>query len=386
VATRSARVLIVGGGIGGLTAAVGLQQAGFDVTVYERAEGMQTAQVGRAFIMWNNAMRVLTELGIADQVHAAGSTPIEWFENRKANGDVVIRWPVGELSRRLGLPHPVGIKRSALHGILSSAVYDGTIQYMSECAGFEQDSEGVTVRFKDGKEVRGHVLIAADGSRSNLRAQLFGAHSPRYVGATMWNAIVPFDHEITRVGAFRELQAPRVRFKTFPVSEDEVYWTYATKMPVGGSDPEGGMKTELLRRTERFMEPAQALVEAAHSVNRVDVAGGTPAEVWVKGRVALMGDAAHATTPWLGQGAAQSMEDALVLMRSLRDHRDDLEAGLRAYEARRKPRATKIMLRSYNLAKRSMVGGPGYKIGSFMLKRMSSSAFKQHERDMTYQF
>jgi 2-polyprenyl-6-methoxyphenol hydroxylase-like FAD-dependent oxidoreductase len=88
----------------------------------------------------------------------------------------------------------------------------------------------------------------------------------------------------------------------------------------------------------------------------------------------------------LGQGAAQSMEDALVLMRSLRDHRDDLEAGLRAYEARRKPRATKIMLRSYNLAKRSMVGGPGYKIGSFMLKRMSNSAFKQHERDMTYQF
>jgi 2-polyprenyl-6-methoxyphenol hydroxylase-like FAD-dependent oxidoreductase len=212
---------------------------------------------------------------------------------------------------------------------------------------------------------------------------VFGKSEVRYSGITLWHTIVDFDHEVMRHPAFRELGGPGVRFKSFPVSETQMYWSCLTKAPQGEQDPEEGPKQRILELTRGFAEPTRQLIEAASAIYRADITGREPATIWGRGRMTMLGDAVHPTTPVLGQGASQAMEDGLVLAKCLSRY-DDPEYALRAYEAIRIPRATKISKQSWSTAQRSMLSNPGYTISIMIQKRLRPLIVKGYQKTVSY--
>src|SRR5262245_56116800 len=167
MAQRPPRVIIVGGGIGGLAAAVSLRRAGVEATVFERAA--ELGEVGSAFFVWTNGMRALQEMGLADQVEALGDQ-IEHSEYSSRSGKLLAEWQCGDVARRLGAPN-VAVPRSDLQRVLAEAARDALV-LGRECTGVTQDDSGVTARFADGGEEQGDVLVAADGINSVVAESL----------------------------------------------------------------------------------------------------------------------------------------------------------------------------------------------------------------------
>ena len=162
------KVLVVGAGVGGLTTAIALRRAGIDVEVYERRADATKILTGSGIHLWQNAVRALQQLGVADRVQAVGEV-VEKMEWRTPSGSLIAEWPVGELSRTLGAP-AIGISRADLTDALRGALPEGTVRLGWNASGYTQDATGVTVRFDNGEEARGDVLIGADGVNSITRA------------------------------------------------------------------------------------------------------------------------------------------------------------------------------------------------------------------------
>ncbi len=340
------RVLVAGGGIGGLATAIALRQAGIDVTVFERAPDLRELEVGLGIHMWQNATRALRTLGV-DTIEAAGEST-ERMEWRNARGRFLAAWNVGDLGRKLGAP-AVGLVRSQLQAALAARVEDGVVRTGSELVDFREDGSGVVARFADGSEERGDVLVGADGLHSLVRARLHGRREPTYAGYMIWNATVELPEGLVPPQVFRESWGPGARFGFFPVG-GRTYWFCIARAPAGGSDPPGGRKAAVLARCRGWAKPTGAVIEHTPEevIGRADIVGRDPLEQWGRGRVTLLGDAAHPMTPNLGQGAAQAIEDALVLATCLGGHADPASA-LRAYEARRSGRTASIMKRAWTI-------------------------------------
>jgi 2-polyprenyl-6-methoxyphenol hydroxylase-like FAD-dependent oxidoreductase len=339
-------VIVVGGGIGGLASAIALREAGLDVTVSERAASLADLEVGLGIHLWQNAVRALRKLGI-DDVASLGE-PMERMEWRNARGRFLAAWNVGELGRRLGAP-AVGLVRARLQAALAARVEPGVVRAASELVDFEETASEVHARFADGSEERADVLVGADGLRSFVRGRLHGPAEPRYAGYAIRNATVELPAGIVPPHVFREIWGPATRFGFFPVG-GRTYWFCIAKAPPGAVDPDGARKQAVLERLRGWAEPTSRIVELTpeESVNHADVRDREPLASWGRGRVTLLGDAAHAMTPNLGQGAAQAMEDALSLAAHLRDDADPVSA-LRGYESERAPRTADISKRAWTI-------------------------------------
>jgi 2-polyprenyl-6-methoxyphenol hydroxylase-like FAD-dependent oxidoreductase len=202
--------------------------------------------------------------------------------------------------------------------------------------GFEQVRGGVVAHFADGREARGGVLVGADGLHSVVRDQLLGRKPPRYAGYVAWRGTARFDHAALASGTFIETWGCGVRFGLVPVGRGFVYW-YATKSTArDGSDVRGQLKSALLRLFHGWHAPIEDVIDATDeaAILRNDICDRPPARRWGGGRVTLLGDAAHPTTPDLGQGACLAIEDAVALAATLSKRRS-LVAALRSYETRR---------------------------------------------------
>jgi 2-polyprenyl-6-methoxyphenol hydroxylase-like FAD-dependent oxidoreductase len=340
-------VIVVGAGVGGLATAVALRQAGIDVAVFERSADVRQLHSGLGIFLWQNAGRVLRKLG----VEPVGG-PVERMEWQRASGRSIAGWPVGELSRTLGVP-ALGTVRADLHAQLVTEVGDGVLHMNSELVAFDADDAGVTARFADGREVRGSTLIGADGIRSLVRATLHGDEEPKYAGYMIRNAVADLPEGLVPGDVFRELWGPATRFGFFPVG-GRTYWYCMAAAPRGSSDSAAGRKADVLSRCRGWAHPTEAMIDATpeDSIGRADIVARDPLKQWGRGRVTLLGDAAHAMTPNLGQGAAQAMEDAVVLASCLRESQD-IASALRAYETRRAERTASIMKRAW------MIGDSG---------------------------
>lgn len=350
MATAEKRALIVGGGLGGLSTALALRRTGWDPIVFERVPDLRQAQVGGGLHLWPNALRVLRQLGIVDRVEAAGARQRR-AEFVTASGKPIADADLDEHEREYGVA-PIGISRGALHEILTEAVGDA-LETSADCTGFDQDADGVTARFSDGREERGSFLVAADGLHSRLRARLHaGEPEPFYVGYAIWRALLENGVDLTPPGTFRIVWGPGARFVFYPVGGQRLYWAAIANAPEGGDDPPEGRKASLLARFEGWPDPTTRLIEAANeqAIFRTDNYTRKPAKRWGEGRVTLLGDAAHPMLFNVGQGACQSMEDAIVLARNLSES-DDVASALRAYEASRMPPTAKLMKLSLRLGR-----------------------------------
>jgi salicylate hydroxylase len=344
------RALVAGGGIGGLAAALGLARAGWEVTVFERAEGF--GEVGAGLQMSPNACRVLRWLGIHQAVEAAAFRPQTAEMRDGQNGTSIYRVALGEAAEtRWGAPY-LHVHRADLHGALHRAAVAAGVVLATGSAveSYGNRPESVRLRLADGSVHTGDLLIAADGLRSALREVLNGPEVPEFSGQVAWRGTIPAEHlppglvapgATVWAGAGRHLVTYYLRggsLVNFVAVEERDDWT-AEDWSVAG-DPE-----RLRAGFEGWHEDVSTVLA---TVGRSFVWGlfTRPEQVrWCDGRVALLGDAAHAMLPFMAQGAAMALEDAAVLVRRLGET-DDIPAALLAYEDERFPRVARVQAQS----------------------------------------
>lgn len=368
------RALIIGGGIGGLCAAIALRQAGIDVTVFERVTEMQ--EVGAGLTLWTNAVRALQKLGLTDALQAIG-TPCTRATIYSWQGTILSETPIDELLKKFKVAS-VGVHRADLQAVLLSMLAEGVVQPGTQCTGFTQNEKGVCAYFADGKEAWGDVLIGADGIHSVIRSQLFGQAKPRYAGYTAWRSVTSF--QVEKEGEEFETWGRGKRFGFVPLNNGRVYWFATRNMPQGRGDGAMGRKGEVLDLFRGWHEPIEALIKATEesAILRNNIYDRKPLHHWGEGRITLLGDAAHPMTPNMGQGGCQAIEDALVLAVCLRNA-SNMEAALRAYEEKRIKRTAAIVKRSRTIGRVAQWENPlACSIRDALLKRTPSDVlFKQ---------
>ena len=325
------KAVVVGGGIGGLAAAVALGRRGWQVEVLEQAD--RSAGAGAGLSLWPNALRALEELGLADAVRAraalGGPAGI-----RDRGGRWLSRTDTAEIGRRYG--RVAMVHRADLLGILLDAVPGPALRHGVTVRGVRPDG---TVLHSAGTS-RGDLVVGADGIHSAVRRTLWpDAAPPRYAGYTAWQTVtapVP-------VGDSSESWGHGERFGYAELADGRVYCFAVANAPQG-RDGEG--LAGLRRRFAGWHDPIPALLAAAgpDEVLHHDLFDLPPLPTYVRGGVVLLGDAAHAMTPNLGQGACQALEDAVVLAAAL-----DGGGGLPAYDRQRRPRTRMVAARARRL-------------------------------------
>lgn len=332
------RILVAGGGIGGLTAAIALAQRGHEVEVLERAPELRA--VGAGLTVQINAMRAFARIGLEERVAEAGQV-MRRGHVLHSDGAVISEIDLGALAEELGAPS-VGIHRAELQRVLVEALGSVPLRLGHEVRRFDQDERGVTVTLADGSRREADVLVGADGIHSAIRAQLHGDAAPDYAGYTCWRGVcanrgvVPPDETSETWGAGR-------RFGLVPIGGGLLYWFAVADAPEGGQDgPEP--KAELLARFEGWHPACVRAIRATapDALFRMDIADRPTVHPWGEGRVTLLGDAAHAMTPNLGQGACMAIEDAVVLASAFGEEADPA-AALRLYEERRAERTDAVV-------------------------------------------
>ena len=335
------RAIVAGAGMGGLSAAIALRDAGFDVVVFERMK--RFLDVG-AFSLWTNAMLALKKLGVADAVTARGAA-LTSMEIRNSRGRLLKTFPLGEIGRRCGAP-TVGVHRADLQAALAERLGKDLVQFGAECVGFEEHGSHVVARLADGRTEQADLLIGADGIQSKIRVQLLGDEPPHYPGFTCWRSATK-PRSGAEVGpTFVQLYGRGAAFGLFPIAPGTVCW-YGTK-----AAPEGGARRgspaewrrAALQQFGDWWAPVAAVIEGTddNGVVQQDIYDRDPIESWSRGRVVLLGDAAHPAPPTLGQGGCMAIEDAVVLGRCLRNEAD-IPTALRAFVAARVGRTSMIV-------------------------------------------
>jgi 2-polyprenyl-6-methoxyphenol hydroxylase-like FAD-dependent oxidoreductase len=347
------RAIVVGAGIGGLSAALALRRRGIDVDVYERSA--ELTDVGAGISLWANALKALHQLGLKDRLDAMSFSSPEGVL-RNARGSILSRTSAREFTARFGMPVTV-FHRAELLEALRDAARDVAVHLDHECLDVSQDNGGVTVAFADGGRARAEVLVGADGVRSMVRERLGIPGEIRYAGYTAWRGIAPF--ETAGLLAGETLGCGR-RFGLVPIAGNRVYWYAADNVPEGQRETPDPAKARLARMFADWHTPIPALINATDpsAILRNDIHDRDPVDRWGVGRVTLLGDAAHPMTPNLGQGGCQAIEDALVLARCLAENRVAVEASLRRYESLRIPRTRLVVKASRRLGRALQIESP----------------------------
>ena len=337
-------VIIIGAGIGGLAAALALKRASIEVSVFERAETLQ--EVGAGLTLWANAVKALQKLGLEELTRSsynlADGNVYNWQGQRLSS------FPAATMKRRFGANN-LAVHRADLQAALLAAVGPENIEFGKQCSSFEQDETGVIAHFTDGQQVHGCALIGADGIHSAIRAQMFGAKKLRYAGYTAWRGVTPPPAVEMRVG---EYWGRGKRFGLVPLTQGRFYWFATRNAREDEAESPAGRKHEVLALFTNWYASIPALIEATpiNSILRNDIYDCAPLPYWSQGRVTLLGDAAHPMTPNLGQGACQSLEDALMLAQCL-EQAENICVALQLYQARRIPRTTQITKRSWSIGR-----------------------------------
>lgn len=336
--------LVAGAGIGGLAAAIALRRAGHGVRVFEQAPSVRAT--GQGITLSANAMVALRSLGLAGPVLAAGVRMVD-AEIRTTSGRRLAPLHMGAMEAQHGMP-AVGILRGRLLDLMLDALGPERVRTSAPCVGYRVAGERVALRLDGGEEVVGDALVGADGVRSAVRDQLLGPAAPRYAGYTSWRGLAQIGAEALSEPGFFEIWGRGLRFGGIPVSDGQFFWYAVANAPRRERDTPGQVITDLQARFSGFAEPVGTLLRHSDpaEVLRTDIVDRPPSARWGEGPVTLLGDAAHAMTPNMGQGASQALEDAVVLGQCAAAG-SSVVSALRRYEQARRQRAAAFVRASW---------------------------------------
>ncbi len=348
------RILVVGAGIGGLTAGLALRSAGFDVHVHEQASVLR--EVGAGIAVSPNAVKVLHGLGMAEALRTAGVISLSLDSRDWQTGALLGRVPLAEHAvKRWGAPL-YHLHRADLHDALRDALGEVHLTLGARCVAVEQDDSRVTVRFADGRTASGDLLVGADGVHSVVRDRVVGPDRPVWSGQVSWRGLAPADlgHEVGLEVRHHSFWGPHRQFVTFYVADGRlVNWVANTQSDDDWQDESWsarGDRDELLALYAGWHQQVRALIAGTDEMFKWALFDRPPLKNWTRGRVTLLGDAAHPMLPYMAQGASQSIEDAAVLALSIAADGADPVRAINAYSTRRAPRAAAVQNASRDAA------------------------------------
>jgi 2-polyprenyl-6-methoxyphenol hydroxylase-like FAD-dependent oxidoreductase len=357
------RVVVAGAGLGGVSAAVGLHRAGHDVTLYER--GAELREAGTGVVIMPNGVRALDALGLGDhirgQVMRAGSGGL-----RDWRGRPLLVTDAAHAQQTVGAAHVVS--RASLHQALRAPLPVESVRTASPVQRLEPDQAEVVVIADDRPVARADAVIVADGIGSGLRAQLFPGHpGVRRAGRLDLRGVLPAPAGLDVTDLLASIMIDRrtgAMFGLFPLGANDLYW-FTDSALAGPAPAVHEARRQLLSLMADWHPAVPALIAATPAADiHVDPIArlARPLPSFAVGRIALLGDAAHAMTPDLGQGASQAFEDAAALTRHLTGADPaDVPERLRRYDAERRPRTSRLMAQASRQSRMtSQTGGAAW--------------------------
>jgi salicylate hydroxylase len=346
------KVIIIGGGIGGLAAALALLKRGIDVEVYEQAPELKEA--GAGIQIGSNGTRVLYALGLEQTLGDVCVRPSARELRHWRTGETWNWFDLGESSeKRFGTPHLM-LHRGDLQAALINAVQAvkrDAIVLNKTCSAVAQSSDLAEARFQDGTSASAPLLIGADGIHSTVRAVLFGPSKPEFTGCVAWRGLIPAErlpaHLHRLVGT--TWLGPRGFVLHYPVRRGELM-NFVSVVERGDWQVESwvvpGTKGELGHDFSGWHADVQTLIESIETPYKWALMVRGPMDVWSRGRITLLGDACHPTLPFLGQGAVMAIEDAYILAACIEKYFDDPAKAFARYEEIRRDRTANVVLRA----------------------------------------
>ncbi len=357
--TRPRTVLVAGAGIGGLAASIALANAGFRTLVFERDPIPDVS--GAGIQLSPNATRALAKLGALDAVTAKSVEPEELVVSNAINRALLATMPLGRTMReKFKSPYLVCL-RADLHEALAKIAADHPaieLRYGSKLEDFTAHGTGVSARIERERkieEIAGDALIGAEGIRSSVRAKLHPGTSPRHGGMSAWRATIPANllpEEIRGRSQVRVWLGPGAHLVHYPVGGGNEINLVAVTMERQATESWGEevAQNEVAKRFAHWDAMPRAVIETAPQFRRWSLFEAPLLPVWGKGAVTLLGDAAHGMFPFVAQGAAAALEDAVVLAETLHNA-EDTDAALRIYERIRAPRTQQIQSAARNIGR-----------------------------------
>lgn len=343
-------ILIQGAGIGGLTLAIALLQLGYSVKIVERSNAL--SEIGAGIWMAANPMQVFDQLGFANKISSAGWM-IKCLRLQDYRGFDIQVTDMSEIAKIFGF-ETVALHRSALQKTLFDELPPNTVFFGTEVEVLSQGKESITVQLTDGSRIKASVVVGADGINSRMRSHISLGGEKRYSGASSYRAIargaqllpLDFDHDAYEIWA----EGCRAGFSK--INSDDYYWYMTFDSAAGKSISPDQMRSHAESLFKSFFPRWIGLLEhtGPNEILKTDISDLKPLKKWASGRVGLIGDAAHATTPNLGQGGAMAVEDALVLARSF-DEVGLNEAAFERFEQHRREKVNWIVSTSWTIGK-----------------------------------
>jgi salicylate hydroxylase len=343
-----ARVAMIGGGIGGLTAARALCRAGVEVEIYEATPELR--EIGAGVALGSNAMKVLRSLGLENEVRAVAGRS-QWRMVRSWKTGRVISKTSREREAVAFGSASATVHRADLLDVLARSLPAEIVTLGARCVDVEADGKVAVARFQDGSEIEADIIVGADGIHSAVRDSLFGPDAPRFTGKICYRSVIPVDGVPGPAPANDNTTwlGPHGAIVLYPVRRDELINVvchyddedYRHEAWIAECD-----RDEVLERYSGWHESLLRIFSAGEVWYKWALYDRDPIPVWTRGRVTVLGDAAHAMLPYLGQGACQAIEDGCVLAAALSANRGDPVAALELYERSRRPRASQVVLAS----------------------------------------
>ncbi|ENU52224.1 FAD-dependent urate hydroxylase HpxO [Acinetobacter baumannii] len=339
-------VVIIGAGMGGLTTGIALKKFGHQVRIFEQTE--KILPVGAAISLWSNGVKCLNYLGLTEKIAKLGGQMDDLAYVDGLTGDVMTQFSLRPLIEEVGQrPYPVA--RADLQNMLMDEFGRDQIYLGKKMVGLEDKADFVEVHFADGSSTQADLLIGADGTHSMTRTYVLGQQvQRRYAGYVNWNGLVEISEDLAPAQQWTTYVGKGKRASLMPVADGRFYFFLDVPLPAGLENNRDEYKKLLKQYFVDWCQPVQQLIERLdpQKTNRVEIHDIEPFTQFYKGRVVILGDAAHSTTPDIGQGGCQAMEDAIYLARSLQINTLGLEDALRRYQNKRNERANELVLRA----------------------------------------
>jgi FAD-dependent urate hydroxylase len=339
-------VVIIGAGMGGLTTGIALKKFGHQVRIFEQTE--KILPVGAAISLWSNGVKCLNYLGLTEKIAQLGGQMDDLAYVDGLTGDVMTQFSLLPLIEEVGQrPYPVA--RADLQNMLMDEFGRDQIYLGKKMVRLEDKADYVEVHFADGSSTQADLVIGADGTHSITRAYVLGQQvQRRYAGYVNWNGLVEISEDLAPAQQWTTYVGEGKRASLMPVADGKFYFFLDVPLPAGLENNRDEYKKLLKQYFSDWCLPVQQLIERLdpQKTNRVEIHDIEPFTQFYKGRVVILGDAAHSTTPDIGQGGCQAMEDAIYLARSLQINTLGVEDALRRYQNKRNERANELVLRA----------------------------------------